>query len=220
MITPQDFCLMEAPPPGCRIQPRVWRTLLQIEHLAGTWVLHGVPHSHSYGRLPDEEDIAAWSIPRSSGFLLNTLCRVLKPRCVLELGTSFAYSTIWLAEPLVGFGTVHTCEILPEKIALAQKYIVEAGLPNIRLSPSDARELTRAWKERIDLLFMDADPENYVEYFSNLVPHFSKKCLIVMDNAQNHSQVTGSFLDFMATHKDWRSWVLPQDNGLMFAIRV
>lgn len=210
---------MEAPPPGTVIDETVWQVLLAIEERAKQWIIPDKPFDHSYGRLPGETEIRAWSIPRSSGFFLHSLVRVLRPACILEIGASFAYSTLWLASGAPETSTVDTVEILPEKAELARSHISAAGRTNIRLHEKDAHDVTHSWRRPLDFLFLDADPESYIAYFENLSLSFTERAVVVMDNALNHRLETAAFTEHLARQPGWRSWIHPQDNGLLIGIR-
>lgn len=192
--------------------------MLAIERMAESWMIPDKPFDHSYGRLPGETEIRAWSISRGSGCFLLSLCRLLRPRVILEIGTSFSYSTLWLACGAPE-AEVHTIELLPEKIEIARGNVVSSGLTNIRLHEGDAIRVTKDWNIPVDLLFLDADPENYIYYFQHLLPCFNSGTVLIMDNALNHREQTCAFMDHVHRLDEWTSWIHPLDNGLFLAFQ-
>jgi predicted O-methyltransferase YrrM len=208
----------EGLPPGVDIPERLWRAILHVELVANEWVIPDKPRDHSFGRLPEETEIRAWSVPRTTGYFLRSLCRLLQPRTVLEIGTSLAYSTLWLSTGVPIGSKVHTIEILPEKILLAVEHIALAGATNIQIHRGDAVNITESWSDPIDLLFLDADPENYVCYMKHLDHVMAPGSVVVMDNAVDHIQQTELFIERLQAQKRWRSWIHPVDHGLFIAV--
>lgn len=194
-----------------------WRILLEIEQLNHSWVIPDQPFDHTYGRLPGEVEIRPWSVPRSTGQFLNTLVRLLQPRRVVEIGTSLAYSAIWMACGAPEGAIVDTVEILPAKADLARSHIAQAGLANIHLHQCEALDFTSDGQDEVDLVFFDADPENYIAYFESLSPRLSSGAVLVMDNALNHRPETEEFANYVAQISSWQSWIHPLDNGLLIA---
>jgi predicted O-methyltransferase YrrM len=199
---------------------RLWDLLVSIERFSENWVVHGIPKTHSFGRLPDEEEIRAWAVPRSTGYWLNCLIRLTGAKTVLEIGTSLGYSTLWMASALANNGGhIYTCELFDQKTQLARQHFAKSGLRNITLLTGDAVDTTKTWDKRIDILFLDADPENYPAYWSALKPWLHKESVIIMDNAVDHRTVTEPFISDMSQEPEWVSWVMPFDHGLLFAKR-
>lgn len=197
---------------------QTWNALTDIEVFSEDWVIHGVPRTHSFGRLPDEEEIRAWPIPRTTGYVLFLLLMMHNPKVVLELGTSLAYSSIWLGAALArSGGRLWTCEIFQPKIELAKKHIASSGLENINLVEGDALDTTRAWRRPIDLLFLDADPESYPSYWKYLESHMNGGSILIMDNAIDHYEITRPFCEMMRSHPDWETSIFPLDHGLLLA---
>jgi len=211
--------ISETQPDGLDLPRPAWDTLLAIEREASRFLLKDVPFDHSYGRLPGEVDIGAWSVPRPTGLFLLSLVRLLRPRRVLEIGTSLAYSTIWLASGLQRDARLDTVEVLEAKARLARKHLLEAAVENVLLHVADATTIVAEWQSPVDFLFLDADPENYVYYLESLESVLSDRAVLVMDNALNHAEVTRPFADHIRASRRWNAWIHPQDNGLLLARR-
>lgn len=119
------------------------------------------------------------------GALLAMLVRLTGARRVLEIGTFTGYSALCLAEVLPQNGRLLTCEINPRHAAIAQSFFDRSRYGHkirIRLGPAleTLAELPRSIK--FDLVFLDADKENYVKYYEAVLPHLPSGGLIVADN--------------------------------------
>ncbi len=217
----QAFSVDEDPCYEHLVGPNVWKVLKEIEALCESWVVNGVPTAeHSYGRLPGEEEIRAWSIPRTTGVLLFMLAEMNSVQNGLEIGTSLAYSTIWLAAAIAANGgTLHSCELFPAKLTLARRHILASGLQNIHILEGDARATLADWSSPLDLVFLDADPQNYGEYWELLSPSVESGGLLVMDNAIDHGRLTSPLIDRVRADRAWKIWILPIDHGLLVAQR-
>jgi caffeoyl-CoA O-methyltransferase len=117
------------------------------------------------------------------GRLLGVLVRSLRARRVLELGTFTGYSSISMALALPAGGRVITCDVNEETTAIARRYSEEAGVADridFRLGP--ALEAISALDGPFDLVFIDADKENYVNYYEATLPLLADGGLMVVDN--------------------------------------
>lgn len=124
------------------------------------------------------------SVPINDGRLLRVLAESLGARHVVELGTSQGYSAIWfcLALRKTG-GKLTTYEIDPQRIAEARKNFQRAGVSDlVTLVEGDAHERVKEQKGPIDLVFLDADKEGYLDYFQKLLPLVRPGGLIVAHN--------------------------------------
>lgn len=202
-------------------QQKAQLTLSNLEELNKAWVMHGVPRTHSYGRVPGEEEIRLWSVPRSTGEFLKFLVGAKGATTILEIGTSAGYSAIWLALGAIQtLGQVYTIDIFEPKIELASKHIGDAELDDwITILPGEAREITADWHKEIDLVFLDADKEHYLEYFRNLLPNLKSGGLIVADNAVDYGFLMTDYLNEVTNNEAVESYLLKVDNGLMLTIK-
>ena len=102
---------------------------------------------------------------------------------MLELGTFTGWSSIAMASALQPDGRVVTCDVDPDAQAIARRYAEEAGLADridYRLGPG--LETMRSLEGPIDLVFIDADKEGYVDYYEAALPLLADDGLIVADN--------------------------------------
>jgi len=117
------------------------------------------------------------------GRFLGALVRTLRARRVLELGTFTGYSSISMALALSPGGRVITCDVNPETTAIAQRYAEEAGVADrIEFRPGPALETIATLDGPFELVFIDADKENYVKYYEATLPLLADSGLMVVDN--------------------------------------
>jgi caffeoyl-CoA O-methyltransferase len=117
------------------------------------------------------------------GRFLGVLVRTLRARRVLELGTFTGYSSISMALALPADGRVTTCDVNEETTEIARRYAEEAGVADridYRLGP--ALETIAGLDGEFDLVFIDADKPNYVNYYEATMPLLAPGGLMVLDN--------------------------------------
>ena len=119
------------------------------------------------------------------GQFLKLLVQLANARYVLEIGTFTGYSALSMAEALPENGTLITCEIDPVTAGIAQKFFkrsIYGQKIDIRVGPAlqTIRELPP--ETDLDVVFIDADKENYVEYYEAVMPRVRDNGLIVADN--------------------------------------
>ena len=117
------------------------------------------------------------------GRFLELLVFARGARRVLELGTYSGYSSISMAAALPAGGRIDTCEVDERHAAVARRYIAEAGYADritVHLGP--ALETIGRLEGEFDFVFIDADKENYVNYYEAVLPRLSERGLIAADN--------------------------------------
>jgi len=133
------------------------------------------------------------------GTLLRTISHMVKPVRVLEIGTFTGYSAICLASGLQDSGVLHTIDVNPEQEKIIRQYFEEAGLKDkIILHIGDALQVIRTLDEKWDLVFIDADKNNYLNYYKLVFDNVRNGGFILADNAF----WDGKVLDKNATDKD------------------
>ena len=117
------------------------------------------------------------------GVFLKMLSCMIKPARILEIGTYTGYSAICLAEGLLENGILQTIEINLELEDIIRKYIAKANLNHkIKLLLGNALEIIPQLNYSYDLVFIDADKENYINYFDLIINKVSKGGFILADN--------------------------------------
>jgi caffeoyl-CoA O-methyltransferase len=148
---------------------------------------HSTPDREVFRRL-EEETRATQTAPQMmvgplEGQLLGWLVRLSGARRILEIGTFTGYSAISMALALPEDGRITTIEIDEETSATARRYAQEAGVADrIEFRVGTALDELQALDGPFDLVFVDADKENYVAYYENVLPKLSERGFIVADN--------------------------------------
>jgi predicted O-methyltransferase YrrM len=115
---------------------------------------------------------------------LNILIKSIRPRIVVEVGTSYGYSTLWLAEAAQTVGAkVVTLELSSEKTAVAQEAIARAGLSSsVEFVVGDAVETLETIQGPIDFALIDLWKELYIPSFDRMYPKLNPGAVVAADN--------------------------------------
>jgi caffeoyl-CoA O-methyltransferase len=117
------------------------------------------------------------------GRLLELLVYGLGARRVLEIGTYSGYGALSMAAGLPPDGRIDTCEIDETHAEVARRYISEAGYEGrVKVHVGPALETIERLEGEYDFVFIDADKENYVNYYEAVLPRLSEHGLIAADN--------------------------------------
>lgn len=136
------------------------------------------------------------------GRFLSLLSHLQRPRFILEIGTFTGYSALCLAEGLHPEGQLLTLDNNPETNAMARSFFARSPYANrIELREGDARQSIAALPGPFDLVFIDADKENYATYFDLVVDKVASGGLIIADNVL----WSGKVVDGDANDKDTQS---------------
>jgi|GEM_PF-1633829 len=199
------------------------KTILELEHLNNTWVVKGVPWSESpYGRIPGEEEIRMWSIPRASMKVITMIAIISEAKTIIDVGTSAGYSAIWLSiAAYLNGGHVYTVETFEPKVKLAQQYIQKAKMGKyITLIYDDAANFLQKWPDSpIDFLLLDADKENHLKYFKSAEDKFSDRAVTIVDNASNFRSLMADFFAYVEKSNKYLTNWLDFENGLQIITR-
>jgi predicted O-methyltransferase YrrM len=124
------------------------------------------------------------AIGPATGQLLNILAKSIKAKTILELGTSFGYSTIWLAEAARSTGgRLITLDKAANKQNYARTMLMRAGLAShVEFRLGDALDTIDALKGPFDFVLVDVWKELYVDAFDLFYPKLSPGALIAADN--------------------------------------
>ena len=117
------------------------------------------------------------------GRFLSIITKLIKPKKILEIGTYTGYSALCMAEGLIENGIIHTIDINEELVSIQNKYFAKSKCNNsIIQHVGDARNIIKSINEKFDLVFLDADKENYIEYYELVIEKVKKGGLIIADN--------------------------------------
>jgi caffeoyl-CoA O-methyltransferase len=157
-------------------------------------VAHTTPGGELFERLAAEtREKTEWPqmmVGEVEGRFLEFLVRLSGARRVLELGTFTGYSSLSMARGLPEGGRVISCDVDAETTAIARRYAEEAGLADrieYRLGP--ALETIAELDGPFELVFIDADKPNYLNYYEAVLPKLAESGLIIADNALRDGRV-------------------------------
>jgi len=157
------------------------------EEISNYCELHSTPENDVLSKL-NRETHAKFLYARMlsghlQGQLLKMLSQMIKPKSILEIGTYTGYSALCMAEGLCENGKLHTIEKNVELEDVIRKYIALAGFENkIELYIGNAADIIPTLSTTFDLVFLDADKENYVKYFGLIIDKVSNGGFIIADN--------------------------------------
>ena len=158
------------------------------------------------------------------GRLLYLLTRSTRAKSIVEFGTSFGISTVYLASGLRdnGGGKLITCEMEAAKSQRAEAHLAEAGLSDVvEFRVGDALELlSEGVSGPIDLLFLDGAKALYYKILKLVEPHLRPGALIAADNVNSRNKVN-EFTDYIRNPANgYISVDLPMDDGIEIATRI
>ncbi|MEH1904253.1 MAG: class I SAM-dependent methyltransferase [Nostoc sp.] len=135
-------------------------------------------------KLPD----ARMQIPAEQGQFMAFLAQLINAKKIIEIGVFTGYSALWFALALPPEGRIIACDISEEWTNIAQRYWQQAGVANkidLRVAPAlqtlDAL-LSNSEAGTFDLIFLDADKENYLNYYERALQLIHAGGLIIIDN--------------------------------------
>jgi predicted O-methyltransferase YrrM len=139
---------------------------------------------------------------------------------VLELGGSRGYSTVWLAAGVRYLGgRVLSVEHDPRKIDAWRKNIVEAGLDDwTELVEGDAKEIVPAIDDVFDVVFLDAEKDDYEALFALARAKLEPGALVVADNVLSHVETLGAYSQARQADPMLLSVTVPLDRGLELSV--
>jgi caffeoyl-CoA O-methyltransferase len=163
------------------------------------------------------------------GQLLTMFTRLTAAKVVLDIGTFTGYSAICLAAGLAADGVVHTIDIDEEKSPLVNEFIEASGFrQQIKTHLGEALSIIPTLDVPFDVVFIDADKENYAAYFDAVIDKMRSGGLIIADNVlwkgkilnENKDKKTSIIDDFnkkINTDARVENLLLPIRDGLMVA---
>jgi len=161
------------------------------------------------------------------GRLLTIISKILQPKNILEIGTFTGYAALCLAEGLSKEGKLTTLDVNEDLAYLPKKYFAESDFSDqIHFKIQDAKEFLKETDEVFDLVFIDADKENYAEYFRLIKPKTKSGSVVMFDNVlwygkvldenpkQKSTQVIKELNDLAAKDDDFENLILPLRDGV------
>ena len=161
------------------------------------------------------------------GRFLSFISKIKSPDKILEIGTYTGYSTICLAEGLSKNGKIDTIDKNEELIKIQNKYFEESGFRNKIIQHTGyAIDILKNLNEIYDIIFIDADKENYINYFNQASNKLCKNGIIISDNVLWSGKVLDSnqmdeetstlvqFNKIINDDKRFKSIILPIRDGI------
>ncbi len=193
-------------------------------------------HTQEEPQLLQELNLETWQTvlaPRMlsgplQGRLLSLIAQLVQPKAILEIGTYTGYSALCLSEGLTPDGVLHTIDRNAELRRLQQKYFDRSGKGHqIIAHLGDASEILAGLDEQFDLVFIDADKSNYLNYLELVTPMLISGGLLISDNvlwsgkvaqkAQDDDKDTKVLQEFnrqLKNHPEYQTVLLPIRDGL------
>ena len=160
------------------------------------------------------------AVARTTGQFLFALVAPQTDCEVLEIGGSRGYSTIWLAAGVRHLGgRILSLEHDPRKIEAWRANIAEAGLEDwAELIEGDARETLPAIDDVFDVIFLDAEKEDYEQHFLSARTKLEPGAIVVADNVLSHEETLGAYSRARQADPTLESVTVPLDRGLEISV--
>ncbi|MBO6605936.1 O-methyltransferase [Psychroserpens sp.] len=145
------------------------------------------------------------------GRVLSMISKLIGPKTILELGTFTGYATLCLAEGLQNDGEIHTIDVNEELVDFQRKYFDKSPYGHqIHQHLGSAIDIIPTLDQSFDLVFIDADKPNYVNYFHAVIDKLNPGGIILSDNVLWHGKVIEPLKD-----KDYSTKALLEYNTLL-----
>ena len=167
------------------------------------------------------------------GRILSIISKLLKPKRVLEIGTYTGYSALCIAEGLDKNGIIDTIDINEELYEIQKKFFEKAGFSNqIKQHTGNALEIIPNINKYFDLVFLDADKKNYIEYFDLFIDKIKSGGVLISDNVlwsgkvinkKNKDLITQKLVKFNSlinNDKRLETVILPIRDGLSISRKI
>ena len=162
------------------------------------------------------------NIAPENGQLLAILIRSIRAKNVLEIGTSNGYSAIWLAAALKETGgRLITLEFDPGRAAEAKAHLQEIGLDHIvDVRIGNALDEIPKCDETFDLVFLDAEKNEYRRYLELALPNIRPGGLIVADDTVTMRDEMLDYIEFVFSTPQLHSVDIPLDDGIILSYKT
>jgi predicted O-methyltransferase YrrM len=162
-------------------------------------------------------------VSAQQGRFLYLIARAIAARRIVEFGTSFGISTLYLAAAVRdnGGGLVVGSELQPTKHTRACEHVRQAGLEqfvDIRLG--DALKTLAAIEPGIDMVLLDGWKDLYIPIIELLTPKLRPGAVVLADNIYTFKRTLKPFVDRMRGERGFMSMTTPLDDGLEFSVKI
>ena len=147
------------------------------------------------------------------------LARTMNAQAILEVGSSNGVSTIWFAlAAMQTGGRVTGTELIPERAAEANRNLAEAGLDSVsEVIPGDARKTVASLSGPFDIVFIDAEKDDYTDHFLAALPLVRSGGVILSDNVVSHD--VSAYQAMLRERNDVDTVTLPIERGIEFTVK-
>jgi predicted O-methyltransferase YrrM len=170
--------------------------------------------------LPSSQRMRA-IVPDAAKFI-HILMRACQAKRMLEIGTSYGYSTLWWASAAQAIGGhVDTIELSPERVKAAREHFRQAGVNEfITQFQGDAHAIVKQLGDDYDLIFIDAEKDDYENFLDLSLPKAKHHGLIIADNVLSHADQLGSYIEKAQRTKGLFSVTVDVGRGEEVSLRV
>jgi predicted O-methyltransferase YrrM len=158
------------------------------------------------------------NVERETGEWLRLVALATGARAILEIGSSNGVSTLWFASAARATGgRVTGTELLPERAAAANANLAAAGLGEVgRVIPGDARATATTLTGPFDLVFIDAEKDDYIGHFDAVVGKVRPNGVILADNVISHD--LSAYQAMLRSRPDIETVTVPIGRGVEFSV--
>jgi predicted O-methyltransferase YrrM len=163
------------------------------------------------------------SVARETGRLLSTLVHAMQANRILELGTAHGYSTLWMALALPVAGHIWTIDPDSARTQVARTFFERSARDGaIEIINQPALDVLPTFPVRnLDIVFIDADPSEYVDYLGLAVPLLKRSGLVVVDNLLVPARKSlREFVRIFLNHPELDATILPLGYGIGIGARL
>ncbi len=163
-----------------------------------------------------------WNISHQTGNFISMLIKIKGAKNVLELGTSNGYSGLWIADALKETGGhLTTIEFWEKRQSIARDNIEYCGLQEIvTFKQGQAYDVIREeLHEEFDMVFIDANKEEYKRFYEAIDPLLKKGGVILADNIKSHAKKVEPFVQAIKSNSNYQTEILDLPDGLLMAYK-
>lgn len=164
----------------------------------------------------------SWNVPRDEGMMLHVLALACGARRLVEVGTSYGFSGLFLgAAAAANGGMLHTFDRNEAKHEHARAMFRQAGLADaIKLYTGDALERLAELPSGLDFLFLDATKSETHAYWDILAAKLARRCVVTVDNTADMAAEMKRFVDYLHSLDEFSVCHIPCSHGLEVAVRT
>lgn len=164
----------------------------------------------------------AWQISRAEGELLHHIALASGARRIVEVGTSYGFSSLFWADAMRRTGgRVETIDRDERKVRMSRETFVAAGVDDLVTNHhGDAAEVLARLPGEIDLSFIDADKPRTQQYLDLVWPKLRAGGMVLIDNATTHAREMEPIVRSLRSRRDASSCLVEVGNGVEWAIKL